>query len=57
MHYAHCNDKQWAALDWQQRAAHVAHYRLQKIVNNHCEDAIADEMKREAKKAERKAKG
>lgn len=38
----------WLALNWQERANAIAHFRLHHVVNLHRNDALAAEMKRRA---------
>jgi len=52
--YANYNLREWRELPYQEKALHVAHYRLNKLVKLHSEDAVSDRVERDSKKMKRK---
>ncbi len=50
---AHYNWTDWRALEWQERATSVAHYRTRKLIDLHAHDAVAEDTDRRTKRARR----
>ncbi len=40
----------WQTLGWQERAGGIAHFRIHRAIEMHQNDAVAQEMKRQAAK-------
>ena len=56
LRYANYNYGEWRKLPYMEKALHVAHYRYNRLVKLHGEDAVSDKIERESKQATAKIK-
>jgi len=56
LRYANYNPTQWATISWEEKAFHIAHYRLSKLIKLHSNDAVSEKMDRDMKQAKSKTR-